>query len=59
MLLANYPASDAAPEAVFARGVYRYKSTHDPATLKEAYELLEKHYPQNQWTKRAYAYRLL
>ncbi len=58
-IMSNYPKSDAAPEALFARGVYGYKSTQDPAPLKEAYEQLNKRYPQNQWTKRAYPYRLL
>ena len=58
-LLSAYPASDAAPEALFVRGVCGYKSTHNPAPLKEAYEQLQKQYPQSQWTKRAYPYRLL
>ena len=58
-LLSAYPASDAAPEAIFVRGVCGYKSTHNPAPLKEAYEQLQKQYPQSEWTKRAYPYRLL
>jgi len=58
-IISNYPESDAAPEALFAEGVYRYKSTQDPAPLKKAYEDLEKQYPHNLWTKRAYPYRLL
>jgi len=58
-LLSAYPASDAAPEAMFVRGVCGYKSTHNPAPLKEAYEQLHKQYPQSEWTKRAYPYRLL
>ena len=58
-LLSAYPASDAAPEAIFVRGVCGYKSTHSPAPLKQAYEQLGKQYPQSEWTKRAYPYRLL
>jgi hypothetical protein len=58
-LLAEYPKSDAAPESIFLRGVARYKSTHDPKPLKEAYELLQSQYPGSEWTKRAYPYRLL
>ena len=58
-IMSNYPQSDAAPEALFARGVYGYKSKHDPTLLKQAYEQLEAYYPQNLWTKRAYPYRLL
>jgi hypothetical protein len=58
-LLRDYPASAAAPEAIFLQGVCRYKSTKSPAPLKEAYEKLSELYPQSEWTKRAYPYRLL
>ncbi len=58
-LLADYPKSDAAPEAIYLRGVCRYKSTHDPKPLKGAYEQLQANYPSSEWTKRAYPYRLL
>jgi hypothetical protein len=58
-LLKDYPKSGAAPEAIFLRGVCRYKSTHTPKPLKEAYEKLAKDYPDSEWTKRAYPYRLL
>jgi tetratricopeptide (TPR) repeat protein len=58
-LLTEYPESDAAPEAIFQRGVNLYKSTHDPKPLKEAYNLLQDKYPNSQWTKRAYPYRLI
>src|SRR4030043_471933 len=44
-LLADYPKSDAAPEAIYLRGVCRYKSTHDPKPLKGAYEQLQANYP--------------
>jgi tetratricopeptide (TPR) repeat protein len=58
-LLTGYPKSDSAPEALYLQGVCRYKSTKDPKPLKEAYESLDKKFPSNQWTKRAYPYRLL
>jgi tetratricopeptide (TPR) repeat protein len=58
-LLSEFPKSSAAPEALFLRGVCRYKSTHDPKPLKEAYEKLSSTYPDSEWTKRAYPYRLL
>lgn len=58
-LLDKYPASDAAPEALFLKGVSGYKSTHNPALLKEAYQQLQACYPASEWTKRAYPYRLL
>ena len=58
-LLREHPNSDAAPEAIYLRGVCRYKSTNDPKPLKEAYEQLKAEYPASKWTKRAYPYRLL
>ena len=58
-ILTGYAASDAAPEAMFQRGVALYKSTHDPKPLKEAYGQLQDKYPTSEWTKRAYPYRLL
>ncbi|MBL7211982.1 MAG: tetratricopeptide repeat protein [Desulfobacteraceae bacterium] len=58
-LVADYPKSDSAPEAIYQRGVSRYKKTEDPKPLKEAYEKLADSYPDNEWTKRASPYRLL
>jgi hypothetical protein len=58
-LLKDYSKSAAAPEAIFLRGVCGYKSTNNPKALKEAYEKLAKDYPDSEWTKRAYPYRLL
>lgn len=58
-LLARYPRSGAAPEALFLRGVSGYKHTHNPAPLKEAYEALQAAYPQSEWAKRSEPYRLL
>ena len=58
-VLAGYPKSDAAPEAIYLRGVSQYKSTHSAKPLKEAYEQLQKAYPSSEWTKRAAPYRLL
>ena len=58
-LLGEYPESDSTPEAVYLRGVCRYKSTNDPKPLKEAYEQLKTQHPSSEWTKRAYPYRLL
>jgi len=58
-LLAGYPKSGAAPEAVYLRGVSRYKSSHDPKPLKEAYEKLRAGYPASEWTQRAEPYGLL
>lgn len=59
VLLKDYSKSGAAPEAIFIRGVCLYKTTHQPKPLKDAYEKLRADYPENEWTKRAYPYRLL
>lgn len=58
-LLRYYPASGFAPEAVFLRGVSRFKSSHDAKPLKEAYEKLAADYPDSEWAKRAHPYSLL
>ncbi|MEA3469803.1 MAG: hypothetical protein U9R57_16485 [Thermodesulfobacteriota bacterium] len=58
-IVSDFSESDSAPEAIFQRGVSLYKSTSDPKPLKEAYEYLQDKYPENQWTKRAYPYRLI
>lgn len=58
-LLKDYPKSGAAPEAIFLMGVCGYKSTQNPKPLKDAYERLQKEYPESEWTKRALPYRLI
>jgi len=58
-LVDGYGQSGSAPEAIFLCGVCRYKRSHDPKPLKEAYEKLVAAFPDNEWTKRAYPYRLL
>jgi len=59
VILADYSKCDTVPEAIFQKGVSLYKSTSDPIPLKEAYNVLLEKYPENQWTKRAYPYRLI
>jgi len=58
-VVGQYGASDCAAEALFLTGVCRYKNTHDPKSLKAAYEQLVAKFPASEWTKRAYPYRLL
>ena len=58
-VLKLFPKCGAVPEALFLQGVCRYKDSQNPAPLKEAYEKLAKDYPDSEWTKRAYPYRLL
>jgi tetratricopeptide (TPR) repeat protein len=58
-VLREYPDSAAAAEAVFFMGVCRFKASHDPKPLKQAYETLTAKYPGSEWAKRAAPYRLL
>jgi len=58
-LLNGYPESAVAPEAVYLRGVARYKSSHAPGALKEVYQQLLEQYPDSKWTRRAEPYSLL
>ena len=58
-ILREHRNSGAAPEAVYLRGVSRYKASHDAAPLKEAYEKLKADYPQSEWAQRAQPYSLL
>lgn len=59
ILLEKYPKAAQIPEALFLQGVSLYKSTNDPSPLKKAYETLADQFPDSEWTKRAYPYRLL
>jgi hypothetical protein len=58
-ILQGYARSASAPEAVFLKGVSLYKGTHNPRPLRDAYDRLQAEYPDNEWTKRAYPYRLI
>lgn len=58
-LVAEYSKSSSTPEAIYLRGVCRYKSTKEPKHLKEAYSLLKAEYPASEWTMRADPYKLL
>lgn len=58
-ILSDFPKSGSAPEAIYLKGVCLYKDTKNPKGLKEAYEQLQAKYPESEWTKRAYPYRLL
>jgi hypothetical protein len=58
-VIKDHPQSAAAPEAAFHLGVAKYKSTHNAAALKEAFEFLKANYPASEWLKRAQPYSLL
>ena len=52
-ILQKYPTSDAAPEAVYWRGVCQYKSTNDHTVFAEVVRTLNEKYPASVWTKKA------
>ena len=58
-LLAEYPDSFAAPEAMYLQGVSRYKTSHNPAPLKEAFQQIKARYPASEWARRSEPYNLL
>ncbi|MEE8574896.1 MAG: tetratricopeptide repeat protein [Thermodesulfobacteriota bacterium] len=58
-LLEDSPDSTFVPEAIFYNGVATFKNTGDPMHLKTAYEKLATDFPDSEWTRRAYPYRLI
>jgi tetratricopeptide (TPR) repeat protein len=58
-VLTLYPKADAAPEAQYYLGVAKYKSSHDPKQLKLGLEVLQRDYPNSEWTKKALPYSLI
>ena len=52
----DHPESGVAPEAVFYKGVAKYKKTHEASALRRAYDALSEKYPLNEWARRAGAY---
>jgi hypothetical protein len=58
-IIADYTNKDVIAEAIFLQGVASYKNSGEPAPLKQAYETLSSQYPESEWAKRAYPYRLL
>ncbi len=58
-VISQSPGANAVPEAIFFHGVTRYKHTHDPKPLREAYETLTAKHPQSEWAKRAEPYKLI
>ncbi len=58
-ILDRFPKSDAAPEAQYLLGVTKYKASHDPKELKAGLEMLQRDYPNSEWTKKAQVYALI
>ena len=58
-ILVRFPKADAAPEAQYYLGVAKYKASHDPKELKLGLEVLQRDYPNSEWTKKAQVYSLI
>ena len=58
-LLVRYPKTDAAPEAQYYLGVAKYKASHNPRELKSNLEILQREYPNSEWSKKAQVYALI
>lgn len=58
-ILSSHPQSFSAPEAVYLKGVVKYKTIGDAKFLKEAYYQLQERYPASEWAQRTWPYRLL
>ena len=49
-VLARFPTSLAAPEALYYLGCSKYRKTHETNELLRAWHELEKTYPYSEWT---------
>ncbi len=58
-VLVRFPKSDAASEAQYYLAVTKYKASHDPKELKSGLEMLQRDYPNSEWTKKAQVYSLI
>jgi hypothetical protein len=58
-ILAKYPQTPEAAEAIFIGGVAEYKKSGSGEPLKNAYKKLREKYPNSEWATRAAPYRLL
>ena len=52
-VIEHYPDSEAAPEAVYWRGVSHYKRTNDHTVLGEVAAQVEEKYPDSVWALKA------
>lgn len=56
-IVAEYPASEAAPESQYWAGVSRYKATNDSAALAATARAFETSYQDTPWAKKASVWR--
>jgi TolA-binding protein len=55
-VLDRYPDSHAAPEALYWKGVSKYKATNDHTVLGEMPELFKQKYPDSTWALKTLAW---
>ena len=55
-VLERYPQSKAAPEALYWKGVSRYKSTNDHTVLGELPKQFQEKYPDSVWAEKTAAW---
>ena len=55
-LIASSSKNEFSAQAIYFRGVARYKLTNDFMSLKEAYDKLKEDYPDSEWTEKAFPY---
>jgi thioredoxin-related protein len=53
----KYPASGAAPKAIYYEGVAKYMKEHDGRYLKRAFIEIRERYPESIWSKKASPFR--
>ena len=51
-IYSTLPRSDAAPEALYWRGVSRYKNSGDATALQQTAEAFKTHYSDSTWAKK-------
>lgn len=56
-IISDCPEGASTPEAIYCRGFYKYQHSRDEMALREAYELLRKRFPENEWTSKASHYK--
>ena len=52
-VVADHPATEAAPEALYWAGVARYKGTNDGGALAETADAFAKRYTETSWAKKS------
>ena len=55
-VLERYPNSQAAPDALYWKGVSHYKATNDHTVLGELPELFKQKYPESVWALKTLAW---